>query len=220
MNVEWIETHGSDLSIANAARVSLDKWHSEFITDPTGTLSSDARLLDYLVREGHESPFFHAGLSLRITAPIFVARQLMRSTVGLSQNEVSRRYVSTQPRIWHPETWRQAVPGVKQGSGNAVLSWRHAIATLLYRSATAYSAWAYRALLGLGVCNEQARAVLPQGMMTTWIWTGSIAAFARVCRLRQAGDAQAESCAIAGEIATIAALHFPYAWQSLMRNGR
>lgn len=217
MNVEWIETHGSDLSIVNAARVSLYKWHSEFITEPNGPLSSDVRLLKYLVKEGHESPFFHAGLSLRITAPIFIARQLLRSHVGMAVNEVSRRYVSSPPRIWHPDHWRQAVAGVKQGSGGAIASWRHAVATLLYRSATAYSAWAYRLLLALGVCNEQARAVLPQGMMTTWIWTGSLAAFARVCRLRQAAEAQAESGDIADRISTVANFHFPNAWPALMR---
>lgn len=251
MKVELIEIHGSDLSVANAARVSLNKHHAEFITDAQALRSkhraeatyeldcalyeelpwwrrllatkprkrpseaSDEKLLHFLARSGHESPFFHVGMSLRITAPIFVARQLLRHQVGLAVNEVSRRYVNELPGVWSPGAWREAVAGVKQGSGNPLAPCREIACSALYKACTWLSVFAYQTLIGLGACNEQARAVLPQGMETTWIWTGSLAAFARVCKLRLSPDAQAESAEVARGIAERAEKSFPYAWKAL-----
>jgi thymidylate synthase (FAD) len=251
MNVELLEVHGTDLSVVNAARVSLNKWHDEFVTDAKAAAlksraeacyeldcelyeetswfqrifaqkprqqpspASDEKLLSYLARSGHESPFFHVGMSLRVTAPIFVARQLMRHQIGLATNEVSRRYVNDLPSTWSPRAWREAVAGVKQGSGGKVATWREVAATAIYGASTGIAVGVYRLLLALGVCNEQARAVLPQAMYTTWIWTGSLAAFARVCRLRLSTDAQLEVAEIARGIDGIACTAFPYAWDAL-----
>lgn len=251
MRVELLERHGTDLNVANAARVSLNKHHDCFVTDkdaraakrnaeamyeldcamyaelpwwrrlilkppcPKASEASDEKLLSYLTRSGHESPFFHVGMSLRITAPIFVARQLLRHQVGLAVNEVSRRYVNELPGVWSPDAWREAVAGVKQGSGNPLAPWREIACSALYKACIGLSVLVYRALIGLGACNEQARAVLPQGMETTWIWTGSLAAFARVCKLRLSPDAQLESAEIARGIEDIGAKSFPYAWKAL-----
>jgi thymidylate synthase (FAD) len=210
MRVEYLDRLGTDLSIVNAARVSMDKQHAEFDPD------SDTRLLQYLAREGHISPFFHAQLSLRVTAPIFVARQLLRSTVGLAINEVSRRYVDKDPEFYVPAEWRSRAENVKQGSGDSLSRTDVRRANAIYHDALNSAEDAYADLLANGVCPEQARMILPQSMMTTWIWTGSLAAFSRVCTLRLDSHAQAETREIAVQIADICAEYFPSAWAALM----
>jgi len=210
MRVEYLDHLGSDLAIVNAARVSMDKQHAEFDQD------SDTRLLRYLAREGHISPFFHAQLSLRITAPIFVARQLLRSTVGLSINEISRRYVDSAPEFHVPSVWRSRPDGnIKQGSGEAITE-DTAYLDWVYRQGLYAARKAYDELLARGVAPEMARMILPQSMLTTWIWTGSLAAFARVCGLRLDSHAQSETREIAVQIAEICAEHFPHAWAALI----
>lgn len=209
MKVEYLDCMGSDLSICNAARVSMNKQHTEFDEE------TDTRLLRYLAKEGHTSPFFHALLSLRMTAPIFVARQLLRSTVGLAVNEVSRRYVDAAPEFYFPDEWRaRPEKNIKQGSGEpmtedaAYLDW-------VYRQSVYAARKAYDELLLRGVAPEMARMVLPQSLMTTWIWTGSLAAFHRVYALRIDSHAQQESQFIAERIGEICAEHFPRAWDAL-----
>lgn len=177
--------------------------------------NSDEKLLGYLAKEGHNSPFFHPHLTFRITAPIFVARQLMRSQIGLSTSEISRRYVDSSPDYWSPESWRTRASNVKQGSGGALPKWRNMIASLLYRFAVKTQDLVYHALLKLNVCPEQARAVLPVAMMTTWIWTGSLSAFARVCALRIDAHAQQECREIALMIDEHCEEQFPYSWKAL-----
>lgn len=209
MKVNIVNRSNGDLLVANAARASFDRSHTEF--DP----ESDARLLRYLAREGHISPFFHPTFSIRVTAPIFVARQLMRSTVGLAVSEVSRRYVSGPPTYWMPDKWREAVKDKKQGSGSAMPRWKQRIADAIYRLSLAIADTAYSAMLKLSVCPEQARAVLPLAMETTWVWTGSLYAFFRVWQLRSAPGAQAESREIATMIERHCFTECPYAWDAL-----
>jgi thymidylate synthase (FAD) len=210
MKVERLDYSG-DLLVVNAARASLDKEHDRFDWE------SDQRLLNYLAKEGHISPFFHPHLSLRITAPIFIARQLMRSTVGLSISEVSRRYVSTPPAYWRPETWRIAAEHVKQGSGGAMCGWREKAVKGLYRIVLAVCDTAYRLSLNMGLCPEQARAMLPTSTETTWVWTGSLYAFWRVYQLRSDAHAQQEAQFIAHQIETECLQQFPHSWTALKR---
>lgn len=206
--VEYLNHLGSDLAIVNAARVSMDKHHAEFDPD------SDTRLLRYLAREKHWTPFAHAQISLRVSAPIFVARQLAKHQIGLVWNEISRRYVDHEPEFYTPAEWRERAENVKQGSGEAMKE--QGVARMFYEQAILEAQDQYRHLLGIGICPEQARMILPQSMMTTWIWTGSLAAFARVCTLRLDSHAQAETREIAVQIADICAEYFPSAWAALM----
>ena len=208
MKVEYLAHLGSDLSIVNAARVSMDKSHVEF------DAVDDTRLIAYLAREGHWTPFAHPQITLRITAPIFVARQLVKHQIGLVWSEVSRRYVDSHPEGHEPPIWRGRVENVKQGSGNAIDDQEQA--DRLYRQALHAMVGAYRELLRIGVCPEQARMILPLSTYTTWIWTGSLAAYARVCRLRLDHHAQAETREIAQQIAAIIQPLFPVAWPALI----
>jgi len=212
VNVDLIECCGNDLLVVNAARVSMDKWHDEF--DDV----SDTRLLNYLAREGHNSPFFHPHITLRVTAPIFIARQLMRSTVGLSISEVSRRYVSSDPMYWRPESWRGTADNVKQGSGDELSELASATVEMMYLAVIKHCEQAYKSALKLGLCPEQARAMLPLSTETTWIWTGSLYAFWRVYLLRSDSHAQCECQQIAAMIWDHCAAKFPHSWKALEAN--
>lgn len=209
MPVEYLDSMGDDLAVCNAARVSMNKRHTEFNEE------TDSRLLRYLAREGHISPFFHVQLSLRITAPIFVARQLLRSTVGLVVNEVSRRYVDEAPEFYFPAEWRaRPEKNIKQGSGEPIIE-DSAYLDWVYRQGVYTVHKAYDELLLRGVAPEMARMILPQSMLTTWIWTGSLAAFHRVYKLRIDAHAQLESQMIAQRLGEICAEHFPRSWDAL-----
>ena len=211
MKVELIDTMGSDLTVVNAARVSYAKRHDEFD-------DSDERLLRYLAKHGHWSPFAHPQASFRISANIAVARQLYRHQVGLTVNEVSRRYVTDAPAFDLPDVWRSA-PGEgqsKQGSGGALHSDEHADAVKVASHAIEQAQETYKSLLWLGVAPEQARLVLPMAMVTEWHWTGSLYAFARICRERLAPEAQAETKAVAEGIAVAMGAKFPVSWSVLM----
>lgn len=207
MSVEYVNHMGGCIDVVNAARVSFNKQR-DVLTD------ADVKLLGYLAKNGHWSPFAHAQLSLRITAPIFVARQLAKSQIGLVWNEVSRRYVDDAPEFHTPKIWRQRPSdSIKQGSGEAMDDTD--FVDQIYRQAMYGAKTAYHELLNSGVAPEQARMVLPLATMTTWIWTGSLYAFARVCRLRLDSHAQAETREVAAGIDAIARQYFPYAWGAL-----
>ena len=188
----------------------MDKQHAEFDQD------SDTRLLRYLAREGHWTPFAHAQISLRVSAPIFVARQLAKHQIGLVWNEISRRYVDHEPEFYAPAEWRGRAENVKQGSGDRLNSAESILAYTFAGDAVNRALEVYQQLLDIGVCPEQARMILPQSMLTTWIWTGSLSAFARVCGLRLDSHAQSETREIAVQIAEICAEHFPHAWAALI----
>lgn len=198
---------GTDLSIVNAARVSMDKTSKELSL-------RDIHLLNYLATNGHWTPFAHTALSFRITLPIFAARQLMKSTVGIVVNEVSRRYVTTPPTLLDIHTFRGRAPLIKQGSIDEAVP-HNTLARLLYRVSGILSTWTYRALLALDVCPEQARSVLAQSMLTTVIWTGSLAALHRVVTLRTDEHAQRELNTIVSLMAMFAQERFPNAWNAL-----
>jgi thymidylate synthase (FAD) len=158
MKVELIDNMGSDLSVVNAARVSFNKLHTEFDDD------KDTKLIRYLARHNHWSPFGHAFISLRIRAPIFVARQLGKHQVGLCWNEVSRRYVNYEPEFYMPDSWRKKAENKKQGSSDEAIEY-------ICSDYMDNCLIEYNSMLEADVCEEQARMVLPQNMMTEWIFS-------------------------------------------------
>ncbi len=201
-----IDKMGSDLSVVNAARVSYAKIKGEFE-------DKDAKLISFLAKHGHWSPFAHASISFRIRAPVFVARQLVKHQVGLSWNEVSRRYVSYEPELYKIDEWRGKPVNSKQGSSGTIkLS---ELAEVTYSEMMDGLKILYNQLLSEGVAPEQARAVLPQSMMTEWIWSGTLYAFARVCDLRCKPDVQKETREVAEYIDSYSIYHFPVSWNAL-----
>lgn len=223
-SVDLIDSMGSDLSVVNAARVSFAKeseWEvipgKERFEKNSYTLSEkDQKLISYLAKHNHWTPFAHAFLSFRIKAPIFVARQLVKHQVGLAWNEVSRRYVDDEPEFFFPETWRGKPVNAKQGSNGEVdLSGGKIKGMYWPKDCTVHSLIGYKQLLKAGVAPEQARMVLPQNTMTEWIWSGSLAAFARVVRLRMDPHAQLETQEIASKINDSIPDSFQWSWKAL-----
>lgn len=204
IKVEFLNSMGSDIDVANAARVSFAKETTEFG-------DSDGRLLHYLAKHGHWSPFTHCVAKFRIKAPIFVARQLAKHQVGLSWNEVSRRYVYEVPEFYMPDEYRKRADHVKQGSSDETTEWGIAQYKLLIKQIKSY----YLDMLDRGICPEQARMILPQSMMTEWIWTGSLYAWARVYNQRTDEHAQREAKQVALLIGEHMEELFPHSWKVL-----
>jgi thymidylate synthase (FAD) len=205
--VRYIAHMGSDLMVVNAARVSFAKEVKE-ITD------RDVKLIDYLARHNHWTPFAHPQVSIHIKSPIAIRAQLGKHQVGLVMNEVSRRYVKDAPEVYNPR-WRSApTDGAKQGSSGFITGATYA--NQFYEESVEDSMEAYQELLSDGVAPEQARFVLPQGTYTEWWWTGSLSAFARVCKLRKDPHSQWESQEYAKAIEAIIQPLFPVSWKALM----
>ena len=206
--VELLETFGSDLTVVNAARVSLGKEVSEF-TD------KDARLIKYLADHNHVSPFFHPQARFRLKMPIWMAREWFRHTVGFARNEVSRRYVDSEPTFHVPAAIRMRAPSKKQGSTADAHPHSDEIRDVL-RASCEDALATYTTLLAEGVPPEQARMILPQNMMTEFIETGSLAAYARLVNLRKTEDAQAEIREVADDVASLLHVAFPHSWGVLL----
>ncbi len=219
----YIDHMGSDLSVVNAARVSFGK-KSQFegrVGGPNVLSERDAKLIKYLAKHKHTSPFGHAFASFHIKAPIFVARQLVKHKF-LRWNEISRRYVDDELEFYVPDVWRGRSADKKQGSEGVVVldSWSLEVADSAYE-AGGYSGSAlgvYKCLLDQGVAPEQARMVLPQSTMTEWYWSGSLDAFADMCRLRCKEDTQYESRLVAQQIDRVMLELFPVSWDALTDN--
>jgi len=207
-SVELLDTFGDDLTVVNAARVSFNKESTEF--NP-----KDAGLVKYLATHEHTSPFFHPQLRFRLKMPIFVAREWFRHTVGFARNEVSRRYVDDTPEIWIPDTFRERDQNLKQGSKATEIGNVEAVREL-YKVSVEATLKAYEAMLDSGVAPEIARSILPQGMYTEFIETGSLAAYARLCLLRLDPHAQLEIREFAGAVADFIATKFPISWAALI----
>ena len=210
IQVALLSQMGDDLSVVNAARVSFDKVHLEM--EP-----SDEKLIKYLADHNHWSPFAHIILQFHIRAPIFVARQLAKHQVGLVWNEVSRRYVSDTPDTWKPEMWRKVADDKKQGSMEEPVQ-SESLISKMYVEVMIHCLNTYEIMIDSGVCPEQARAVLPQSTYTEWYWTGSLYAFSRVCKLRLAKDAQAETRQVADQISERCKINFPISWKHLCKS--
>lgn len=244
IKVELIDHLGTDLTVVNAARVSFDKqsgwdvrcWSCGGLMadsdlcphcgednsggDPAESRAlsaADTKLIAYLAKHNHWSPFAHTSIQLRVKAPIFVARQLVKHQVGGVWNEVSRRYVDSEPEFYFPEVWRgRPTDGAKQGSSGVVErmdGYAGNSSVQAYANTAASNALGlYYEMLAAGVAPEQARMILPQGAMTEWYWTGSLMFFARVCAQRLDPHAQAETSEVARQIAGIVRPLFPVSW--------
>ena len=211
MEVELIDHMGSDLTVVNAARVSFGKRKKEFT-------EGDKKLIAFLAKHGHWSPFGHCSLQFRIKAPVFVARQLVKHQVGLTWNEISRRYVDYEPEFYKVDKWRGRAEDKKQGSDEEnTIEWvnRSQRTGALQLAVENIALKNYNMMLEAGVAPEQARMILPQSMMTEWYWSGTLYAFARVCNLRCASDAQYETRIVANLINKECGKLFPISWTEL-----
>ena len=209
-NVDLIHSMGDDKTVVDAARVSFNKDMVEREVE-----LADEKLIKYLAEHDHWSPFSHCYVTFKVSAPIFVARQLMKHQVGLAWNEISRRYVDTPPEFWYPSMWREKAKNKKQGSTNHEIYGSQWINSR-YKKTIALCEQTYEEMIKAGVCPEQARSVLPQSMITKWYWSGSLYAFARVCNLRLQEDAQTETRWIAEAIAKHMEDVFPLSWKYLV----
>ena len=208
----YINHMGNDLSVVNSARVSFakeSKWDDyDSEKDQYVLKEKDRKLIHYLAKHKHLSPFGHCFASFVVKAPIFVARQLVKHKF-LRWNEISRRYVDSEPEFYVPDVWRGRSEDKKQGSEGVVET-----------TATPYHAynaciWHYQQLLKDGVAPEQARMVLPQSTITEWYWSGSLDAFAAMCNLRCTGDTQLETRLVANQICNSMKELFPVSWFAL-----
>lgn len=208
--VELLEKFGDDLTVVNAARVSFAKESKEFT-------EQDGKLIRYLAKHHHVTPFFHPQLRFRIKMPIFVAREWFRHQIGFARNEVSRRYVDTYPECYIPkaEDIRERDPRAKQGSKDTAPPDAEDAHHQL-EEATVMAMETYRYLLEKKVAPEVARMILPQSMYTEFIETGSLAAYARLCALRLDPTAQKEIREYATALDKLLRDAFPVSWPALM----
>ena len=209
IKVTYVDHMGSDVSVVNAARVSFGKK-----TTLDQTLPEDDRLIQYLAKHKHMSPFGHCFASFHIKAPVFVARQLVKHKF-LRWNEISRRYIDYEPELYEPNDWRGRSVDKKQGSEGNVYPDEDIIS--FYKHASLLS---YNQLLEAGVAPEQARMVLPQSTMTEWYWSGSLDAFSDMCKLRRDYDAQYESRLVANSISMDMSTLYPASWKALQRSDK
>ncbi len=242
MKAVLVDVMGSDLKVVNAARVSFSKksdWEydekeTQFIDQGQPVYDTikvnphlstgDEKLIRYLAKHGHWTPFAHCQLTFHVKAPIFVARQLVKHQIGLVWNEVSRRYVSDEPEFWWPnkDEWRLAAANKKQGSSDEFLDRNAARMSQAFEFSIERDAKNnYKFLLDAGVAPEMARMVLPVNLYTEWHWTGSLMAFARVCKLRLDAHAQKEVQYIAADIYREINENgsFKISWDALMTPG-
>jgi len=212
---------GNDLTVCNAARVSFGKeteWdyeESDAYSFKQHLKKKDEKLIQYLAKHRHTSPFGHCFASFHIKAPVFVARQLVKHKF-LRWNEISRRYTTENIEFYQPTEWRGRSADKKQGSDGVVdVMDSYFYADELGNTISEVTLDLYNNLLAEGVCPEQARMVLPQSMMTEWYWSGSLDAFADICNLRCKPDTQAETAEVAWEIDCSMVKLFPVSWRAL-----
>ena len=209
--VECIEKFGDDLTVVNAARVSFDKISTELT-------EGDKKLINYLAKHDHISPFFHPQVRFRIKMPIFVCREWYRHTIGFARNEVSRRYVDSPPECWvpQPNEIRERDPKVKQGSKETPVNESEEVHGII-ATQTASAIKIYNDLLANDVAPEVARGILPQSMYTEFVETASLFGYARLCHLRLGADAQKEIRMYAGLVDKCLAEAFPVSWEALRK---
>lgn len=214
MDVQYVDHMGSDINVVNAARVSFAKEAKEF------DLEKDTKLINYLAKHNHWSPLAHTSISIRVKAPIFMARQFVKHQIGLVWNEESRRYIDDTPEFYKPHVWRKRPENAKQGSDGTLEQYESLWEfENIYEDYTAHieeSLSFYEHMLQEGVAPEMARSVLPQSTMTNWIWTGSLVAFARICKLRLDSHAQKEAQELAQKINDVVSPLYPVSWAALM----
>ena len=207
MKVELIESAGGDLSVVNSARVSFNK-------SVEAMEAGDEKLINYLAKHRHDTPFRHNFIQLRCSVPLFLARQLMKHQAGLTWNEESKRYVDDIPEIYYPDEWRERPEkSIKQGSGK-----RHKYTprwSRFYEAHMHESLDMYRDMIRDGIAPEMARMVLPQSMMVNFIWSGNLLAFYHVWNLRSGEGAQEEAQLFAELLREAIEPEFPISWKAL-----
>lgn len=211
MKVELLESMGNDLSVVNAARVSFNKEKQQFDVE-------DEKLIKYLARNRHWTPLAQVHVKCRVEMPVFLARQYFKHIVGSVKNEVSRRYVDDDPEFWGPDMWRSRPDkSIKQGSGGSLDHKTQNLCDDLYWESVETSMKTYRILLSQGVAPEQARAVLPQSMMTTVIDSGTLVYWARMYKQRVDTHAQREWDVLTSEIDKVMRQVAPVSWEELIK---
>lgn len=236
MKAELIDYLGNDLTVVNAARVSFDKesvWECDAETlefGPADIVERDTKLISYLAKHGHFTPFTHCMITLRETVPIFVARQRFKHTVGFTYNEVSRRYVDDAPEFFVPDVWRGKPVNAKQGSSDVVVEFFEYLGDkefgepdiIKIKVAEEYHYFIleaeriYNKMIESGIAPEQARMILPQSMYTSYYVTGSLSAFARAYKLRSESHAQKEIQDLAKQWDAIIRPLYPVSWKALV----
>ena len=216
--VELKDVMGSDLTVCQAARVSFNKesnWEQE--GDRQVLSSKDIKLINYLAKHQHWTPFAHPQITLRVKAPIFIRTQLFKHKVGMVENEMSRRYVTDTPEFYTP-VWRNApINGAKQGSYDFVDPVLSMELDHMNERIIESALQTYQYLLENGVAPEQARAILPQSTYTEWWWTGSLSAYARIFKQRSDAHAQWEVQQYASAIGEIIEPLFTNSWNVLTK---
>lgn len=239
IEVEYIDHCGSDLSTVNSARVSFDKqsdWEYanckedgnahdkllqegwEDISDPEGwdytaqrLKESDVKLIKYLAKHKHKSTFNHSFITVKVKAPLYVARQLVKHKF-MPWNEISRRYVDNAPEFYVPEYYRKGAENIKQGSTQEDSGFdRHAAIEWSQQALNEYNS-----RLAHGICAEQARECLPLNTHTEWYWSGTLGAFADMLNLRLSSYTQKETREVAEKIRDIVLPLFPVSLQALI----
>ena len=208
--VELLDTFGDDLTVVNAARVSFAKEST--VLEPR-----DTKLIEYLAKHDHITPFFHPQARFRLKMPIYVAREWFRHTVGFARNEVSRRYVDEPPECYVPAELRERDTNKKQGSKATPIGCN----SIIVKEVEEFQELAmefYDSLLKKNVAPEVARGVLPQSMYTEFIETGSLSAYARLCALRLSPYAQAEIQEYAQAVCELLESRFPVSWKALVKS--
>jgi thymidylate synthase (FAD) len=213
--VRLVDKMGTDLSVVNAARASFAKESMEMS-------QADARLIQFLWREGHHSPFRHAALTFEFKAPLMVARQHWKYIVGSDHtmegwNESSRRYVTSDEEFYvpQPDQWRSAPANKKQGSGEPVPidigSFAFEFLLEDQERALAHYNWA----LSSGICAEQARLFLPAyGLYVNYRWTASLQSVMHFLAQRLEEDAQQEIQEYARAVHILAQPLFPISFEA------
>jgi thymidylate synthase (FAD) len=229
----YIDHMGSDLSVVNAARVSFGKkshceetrWvdMGDWCGDMPVVDDKDTKLIHYLAKHGHYSPFGHCFASFHIKAPIFVARQLVKHEY-LRMNEISRRYVDSEPEFYLPDVWRGRSEDKKQGSYGVIttscvvdLDGEYTHPKFASDDVNKTALVIYKRMIEAGVAPEMARMVLPQSMYTEWYWSGSMDAFANMCNLRLKEDTQYETRLVAQQIDKVMGELYPVSWKALVQ---
>lgn len=208
ISVELLDHMGDDIAVVQAARVSFAKDVAEF--DEV----RDGKLINYLAKHDHWTPFAHTALKFRVSAPVPIRTQCFKHKIGMVENEESRRYISSAPEIYMPSFRCKPEGSIKQGSGSTHYAdqyWQHEYKTLTNLCLTTYTD-----MLNDGVCPEQARFVLPQGAIVNWIWTGNLVSFANFYIKRTDLNAQREVQVVAEAVGKEVEKIFPVSWNALV----
>ncbi len=208
--VQLIDSMGNDSSIVKAARVSFAA------SDEVRSIEDDTRLINYLAKHKHWTPFSHTAITVRMKAPVPIRTQCFKHKVGFVENEESRRYIQSRPEYFIP-SFREVCENKKQGSGKTLGKHANAAEQAIYKAHCDAAIVAYEAALARGICEEQARFYLPQGCVVNWYWTGNLMSFARFYQQRTDSHAQKEIQELALEVGKLIEPLFPIGWAALTK---